>query len=195
MALYVHPPIQRAARTRRLLVAGFCAAGLALGVSAGPAAAQYQPILSQTVSNPTPSAGQELVVSGTGCDAGSTVSTALDGTTLATSTADGDGSFSTDVTVGTGTTSGSHELTSTCGTAVLSSSIDVVDAGADQPAGDQPSAGGSSGERPSVGSGPVAGTLARTGAGTGRLVQIGVVTAALGGAALALSRTRRLRAS
>src|SRR4051794_14860937 len=134
---------------------------------AGSASAQYQPTGSQVLSANVVAPGATITVSGTGCPAGSNVTTALDGTTLGTSTADAGGNFTVSITIPSSTAPGTHTVTSTCGSVVLSSTLTVTGAGTSGGTTGT-STGGTSTGGTSTGGTSTGGTstLARTGAHT-----------------------------
>ncbi|MGI8710984.1 MAG: hypothetical protein ACR2LA_08340 [Acidimicrobiales bacterium] len=112
------------------------------------------------------------------------MTTSFDDTQVGSTTADGQGAFSVSITIPANASPGTHTITSTCGSVVLSSTITILGAG-----------GTNTGNGSSSGGGVSNGTLARTGLPTGRLLQVGLGVAAAGGAVLALSRSRRIRAA
>jgi hypothetical protein len=77
-----------------------------------------------TVDKPSVEPGGDLVVKGTGCDAGATVTVAIGGQVIGTTVADANGHFSTSVSVGN-VAVGRHVLTAQCGP-TLTTTIDVV---------------------------------------------------------------------
>lgn len=174
---------------RRLALATALCIGAVLCLVAAPASAQYQPVASQVLDSSTARPGDSVGVSGTGCPANSTVTTSFDDTQVGSTTADGQGAFSLSITIPANASPGTHTITSTCGSVVLSSTITILGAGGTNTGGTNTGNGSSSGGGVSNGS------LARTGLPTGRLLQVGFGVAAAGGAVLALSRSRRIRAA
>lgn len=166
---------------RRLVIATAACIGVAFCLIAAPAGAQYQPTQSQVLSSTTARPGDTITVSGTGCSAGSDVVTSFDDTQVGSTTADDSGAFSVDITIPADASPGTHTITSTCGSVVLSSTITIL--------GDD----GGAGPGPGGNGGVSNGALPRTGFQTERLLQAGVVLTAAGGAILALSRSRRVR--
>lgn len=144
-----------------------------LAVLAGPASALYQPQASQTLSANVVTPGQTITVSGTGCAANSTVKTSFDGVMLNSTTAGSDGSFSESVTIPANASVGTHTITSTCGSLVLSSTLTVRAAST--------STGGTS----------TGGTLPRTGTNSRPLVNMGLGLLAVGGLFLVVARKKR----
>lgn len=76
--------------------------------------------------------GGTVSLRGSGCDAGSRVVIAIDGDTVATTTADDDGDFSADVDEAP-TEIGRHEVTATCEGATVSVPLDLVQTSSDSP--------------------------------------------------------------
>lgn len=170
---------------RRLVIATAACIGVAFCLIAAPAGAQYQPTQSQVLSSTTARPGDTITVSGTGCLSGSDVVTSFDDTQVGSTTANDSGAFSVDITIPADASPGTHTITSTCGSVVLSSTITIL--------GDDGGAGSGTGGTGTGNGGVSNGTLPRTGFQTERLLQGGVVLTAAGGAILALSRSRRVR--
>lgn len=186
---------------KRFLAVGVAAVAALLMFFAVPASAQYQPTSGQTLSATTVSPGQTITVSGFGCPAGSTVTTRFDTTVLGTTTASKGGDFSLQVTIPANATAGTHEITSTCGAVVLSSTITVTAAsttggtagttGGTAGTTGGATTGGSTGGSAATGGGTNSGTLARTGANTSLYLEIGFALLAAGGIFLMVARTHR----
>lgn len=164
-----------------------------LALLTGPAAGQappptYQPNASQTLSATVVSPGEVITVSGMGCAASSTVSTRFDSTPVASTVADSAGNFRESVTIPTNATAGTHTITSTCGSVVLSSTITVRSATTGTSGGTTGTTGGTTGTS-------TGGTLPRTGANSRPLVNMGLGLLAVGGLFLVVARKRRSAAT
>lgn len=98
---------------RIVLVLAVCVA--VAGVSpAASAAAGYRPLRGKlTCSNPRPSAGETIAISGSGFAGGATVALAFDDAAAGTTTADASGAISTPFTIPTTATKGSHTISAT----------------------------------------------------------------------------------
>lgn len=171
---------------KRILVAATAAAALMLFL-VSPASAQYQPSGSQVLSSYVVVPGQTITVSGTGCAAGSRVTTSFDSTVLGTTAATSAGTFSLQVTIPSSATLGNHQINSTCGALTLSSNIRVQSASSTGGT----STGGTAGTTGTTGG--TGGALARTGVSTTPFLQVGFLLLAAGGAFLAVARTRHRR--
>ena len=184
-----------------LLVAATLLAAVAFAV---PASAQYGDSPSPGVSNPSPEAGSEITVSGSGCGAGGTVTISLDGEVVATTVADDDGNFSVEIPVPD--EPGNYVLSIGCASAgVAAGALNVAGsgelAGGELAGGSIPACGSFTGDSGSnantscvltvvaAGAAP-AGTLPRTGDDSLPLAGIGVVLVALGGLAVLVTRKR-----
>lgn len=150
----------------------FATAGLfALAFIALPAGAQVPPYppraLIVTVSDPTPSPGQSITVSATGCLAGETIAFSLSGAgSLGSVVANANGAGS--VTFNAPTTAGTYTVVATCGGVTASTIITVAAA-----------AGG--------------GGLPFTGSDVGTLLVPGVAAIAAGALLIAVASARRTR--
>lgn len=196
--------IRRAVSHMRKIVLLTAAVLLAAVAFAVPASAQYGDSPSPGVSNPSPTVGSDLTVSGSGCGAGSTVTISLDGEVVATTVADDDGNFSVDIQVPD--EPGNYVLSIGCEASGLAAgSLNVVGsgelAGGELAGGSIPACGGFDGGSGSnantscvltvVAAGVTpAGTLPRTGDDSLPLAGIGVVLVALGGLAVLVTRKR-----
>ncbi|MDQ6698341.1 MAG: hypothetical protein M3Z46_12875 [Actinomycetota bacterium] len=142
------------------------------------------------VSDVTVVPGQTITVSGSGADAGDTVTAALE-RTIGTGVADHNGNFSFSGTIPSTAAAGSQALTVACGPdggiGTISITIGRADAGSGPitTSGAAPGGGQAPGH---VGNG----SLPRTGAGNViPLIKLGVALIALGAVALAVARRRR----
>src|SRR3954467_8966702 len=153
---------------RRLTFAMICT-GVAVVLLAAPASAQYQPTASQVLGSSIAQPGDSVTVTGTGCPPNSAVTTSFDNTQVGSTMANGAGEFSETITIPSSATPGTHTITSTCGSVVLSSTITIEGAG---------------------GTGTSSGTLPRTGFPVNGLLQMGLGLVAAGGAVFALSRSK-----
>ena len=158
----------------------------AIGLTAGPAAAQQYPPDTNlvTVSDTTPCPGGPATVTAQTFTAGSGVSVTLDGTEVATPTAGTDGKISVDLTIPTTTATGQHVVAasgtgSTGEPMELKVDINVVSCNQAHATTAAPS-----------------GTLPRTGSdSTMTMVRVGLALAAFGGVLLAVAAKRRRRAA
>ena len=183
-----------------LLVAATLLASVAF---AAPASAQYGDTPAPGVSNPSPTVGSTVTVSGNGCSGEVTVS--LDGVVVATGTADADGTFAIEIPVPD--EPGNYVLSVGCApTADLAAGAIGVAvggelAGGELAGGSIPACGVVSGEGSANTScvltvlaegsvTPAGTTLPRTGDDSLPLAGIGVVLVALGGLAVLVTRKR-----
>lgn len=157
---------------------------VAIGLAAGPAAAQQYPPEERTISasDTTPCPGGATTITGTGFEPGTVVTLTLDDTTsLGTPTAGEDGTISIEVVIPTTTATGTHTIKAT-GTgidAAITATINVV---ACEEAPTTTVAAG--------------GDLPRTGSNsTMTMVRTGLALAAIGGVLLAVAAKRRRRAA
>ncbi len=139
---------------------------------ASPAAAQYGPDFTATLSASNVRPGSTVVVDGS-CSAGGSVVVALGSRTLGSTTVGADGLYSVSITVPQ-LDRGSHTLRVSCGEQVRQLSFTVG------------AAGGATTPSPSTGSG----ALVRTGSDTGTLLRVGAVLL-LAGAVLVVAVRRR----
>ena len=130
------------------------------------------PTVTFEIDDSTVTVGQTVGVSGTGCGAGETVTFSIDGTTVGTTTASSDGSYSATVTI-PNLPDGTYTPNATCGSDVLGLQITV--------------GSGVGGTGASTGGGG----LARTGSNLMAPIGVGTIAVVLGGAAV--YGTRRLR--
>lgn len=148
---------------RRMFILGAMAL-IGLGVLAPAAHAQYPPLVpGATVSDSTVSSGDTVTVTVT-CDvpAGTDITVFLDGNDVGSGVADDDGTASIDIVV-TGSP-GTHQITNSCNTAVLTITI----------------------------AGATAGNLPRTGTDNSLpLAKIAIVLIAAGGLLIVVARDRR----
>lgn len=122
-------------------------------------------------------------VSGTGFQPGEAVTITLQGAVIGTATADATGSFSTSVTIPTGTPAGTYTIVSTGSTGDSSSTQLTVGSG---------SCGTPTPTFTTVSSStPTSGGLAFTGADIARLVEIAGISLGVGGLLLLATRRRR----
>lgn len=173
-----------------------------LALLTGPAAGQappptYQPNASQTLSATVVSPGEVITVSGMGCAGSSAVSTRFDSTPVASTVADSAGNFRESVTIPTNATAGTHTITSTCGSVVLSSTITVRSAATGGTTGTTggTTTGGTTGTTGGTTGTSTGGTLPRTGANSRPLVNMGLGLLAVGGLFLVVARKRRSAAT
>jgi LPXTG-motif cell wall-anchored protein len=173
---------------KRMAVLAAALVGLA-GLAASPAAAQQYPPEENliTVSDTTPCPGGAVSITAKTFTPGSTVDVKLDGTALATATADGAGVITLDATVPETTTNGSHTITATGpgsdnAPLDLTATIDVTSC--EQTTTTTVAAGGGGGNLPRTGSDS-----------TMNLVRVGLGLAALGGVLLAVATKRRRRSA
>ena len=102
---------------RRMFILG----AMALMVFAPAAHAQYNGTPGASVSDSTVSSGDTVTVTATGCDPGTTVDFFLDGNPLGSAVTDDSGTASADVVIDA--TDGTHQITNSCNTAVLSITV------------------------------------------------------------------------
>lgn len=179
--------------TKRLFGVGLASVAAVLLFLAGPASAQYQPTSGQVLSASVVSPGQTITVSGFGCAAGSSVTTRFDTTVVRSTTAGSNGRFSVQVTIPTSASAGMHQINSTCGSLVLSSTVTVrvATTGGTSTGG---TSGGTATGGTTAGSstgGTAGGALARTGTDSGLYLRLGFALVAAGGVFLMVARTRR----
>lgn len=162
---------------------------VALVALAAPASAQYGTTPSPGVSDPTPSPGATVIVSGTNCQNPATV--LLDGVVVATVEVDADGTFAVEITVPT--TPGTYVLEVRC--EPLDPSLD---SGMTDPIPDCQVPPGTSSANSAcllevVGDQRVvtAAALPRTGGDTLPLARLGVILVALGGLVVLAARKKR----
>jgi hypothetical protein len=162
---------------RRILCLGL----LAVAFTAAPASAQYGDVQGTVEDN---------VVSGDGCEPGSTVDFTLLTTggqqvaNLGSTTAGGDGTFSATVSPA-GVPAGSYQLIISCGDSTTSIPVQVSSSGLAPGQTTQPTT--------PVGAGVTTGSgLARTGTDSGQLVRGAAVLIAVGGLLLVGTRRRRI---
>src|SRR4051812_37553513 len=123
---------------------------------------------SVAASDTTPNPGDTITVSGTGCPADTAVDFFFDGSPAGSTTSDGSGAFSGQVTVPSDASSGTHTITVQCGSVVMALEITVSPATAGPP-------------------------VARTGSNsTIPLTQLGLALLAVGGLFVLLARRRRV---
>lgn len=159
-----------------------------MALATGTAFAQYPPTATggTTVSDATLAPGESLTVSGSGWEAGSSVTMTLfpDPVGLGTAAVSADGTFSASVTIPTSVSPGTHELR-VSGTGAdgqpRTSSTSLVIVGA--------SSGSASGSGAS-GSGGSGSDLAATGRGTGTTAVLAVLLLGIGGGVLLMARRR-----
>jgi LPXTG-motif cell wall-anchored protein len=160
---------------RIVLVAGtvlLAVTGLAAPANAG---SEYPPPAGISIDKPTVNPGEQVTVTGDGCDAGAEVTIALGATQVATTTASEDGTFSASFVVPSGTAAGTYSVNATnCVAEVLSTTLTVRAVGTSPTS----SSGGGS-------------TLPRTGSDTTEsLIRVGLVLLACGGLLVVFARRR-----
>jgi LPXTG-motif cell wall-anchored protein len=168
---------------------------------AAPASAQYGDTPAPGVSNPSPTVGSDVTVSGNGCSG--TVTVSLDGVVVATTEAGADGTYSVSFTVPD--EPGNYVLSIGCAgvgdaAGTLGVAVGGELAGGELAGGSIPACGELAGEGTAntscvltvLAEGAVtpAGTLPRTGDDSLPLAGIGVVLVALGGLAVLVTRKR-----
>lgn len=145
------------------------AAGLVVLLLSAPAGAQYGEVFSGTVSNTNPQPGETITFEGV-CPFAEVVDVSIDGEHITTIPVNEDDTFSGPVTVPSDLAPGTHTLTATCGSEVLSITLTIGSPG---------------------GSGPLADTGASN---TGLLLKLGGGLVLLG-AVVALFATKRRQAT
>jgi LPXTG-motif cell wall-anchored protein len=96
---------------------------------ASPVSAQTSGNTSVGGSDTTPTPGQTITVTGSGCPANSPVNFFFDDQAAGSTTADGNGDFSGQATVPSNASSGTHTVTAQCGAVVMGFQVEVSPAG------------------------------------------------------------------
>ena len=160
---------------RLLMVAALLGASLAsLAMTATTASAQYQNGQPGIIVNPgSTTVGGKVVVEGSGCPAGSTVTIKIGDVVVGTVTANGDGDFSDTIVLPPSIVPGTYTVHALCGNLDLTTVLSVSALAATTTAG-------------------TTGTLPRTGTDSGLWVKVGRSLVVVGGLLVLATRRRRV---